>query len=106
MAPIGSQEVAQLGGVALLEWVWSWGRCGLVGVNVALEEVWPWKRRCSLGGESVCYWGTGFEVSSTQARPSVSLFLLTVDPNVEISATSPAQCLTICPVLLTVMTKD
>jgi len=46
------QEVALLGGVALLEKVWPcWRRCGLVGGGVALlEGVWPYWRRCGLIG--------------------------------------------------------
>jgi hypothetical protein len=36
----------------------------------------------------------GFEVSNAQAKPSVSLFLLSADQDVELSATlSPASCL-------------
>jgi hypothetical protein len=35
----------------------------------------------------------GFEVSDAQATPSVSLFLMSADQNVELSATSPMQCL-------------
>jgi hypothetical protein len=38
----------------------------------------------------------GFGVSNAQARPSVSVFLLPVDPDVELSATSPAPCLPAC----------
>ena len=39
--------------------------------------------------------GRGFEVSDVQARCSVSLslFLLPADPDVELSAPSPAPCL-------------
>ena len=40
----------------------------------------------------------GFDVSKTQARPSVSLFLflLLVNPDIEYSAPSPALCLPKC----------
>jgi hypothetical protein len=38
----------------------------------------------------------GFEVSKVQARPSGSLFLLSADPDVELSASSPASCLPAC----------
>lgn len=37
--------------------------------------------------------GVGSEVSN--ARPNVSLFLLPADPNVELSVTSPALCLSV-----------
>ena len=38
--------------------------------------------------------GVGFEVSEAQARPSAHfLFLLPTDPDVELSAPSPAPCL-------------
>jgi hypothetical protein len=33
--------------------------------------------------------GVGFEVSEAPARPSLTLFLLSLDPDVEVSATSP-----------------
>lgn len=48
-------------------------------------------RRCSLAGGSVSL-EEGFEISNVQVKPSVSLFLLPVDPNVELSATSSALC--------------
>jgi hypothetical protein len=35
----------------------------------------------------------GFGVSDAQARPSVTLFLLPMNPDVELSAPSPARCL-------------
>lgn len=38
----------------------------------------------------------GYEVSKTQARPSVILFLLPDDPDVELSASFPAPCLPTC----------
>jgi hypothetical protein len=38
-------------------------------------------------------WRVGFEISKAQARPCVSLFLLPVDLNVKLSATSLALCL-------------
>jgi hypothetical protein len=42
--------------------------------------------------------GVDFRVSEAQARPSVSLslFLLPVDPDVELSATCPACCHASC----------
>ena len=40
--------------------------------------------------------GVGFEVSDVHARPNVSLILLLVEPEVELSATSPAPCLPAC----------
>jgi len=40
--------------------------------------------------EEVCHWGVGFGVSNAQAQPSVSLFLLPADADVEFSATSQA----------------
>jgi hypothetical protein len=56
-------------------------RCGLVGVGVAFLE-------------EIRHWGVGFEVSDAQAKPSVSpLFLLPVDPDVELSAPFPTPCL-------------
>lgn len=38
--------------------------------------------------------GAGFEISDTQARPesSHSVFLLPLDPDIELSATSPVPC--------------
>ena len=51
-------------------------RCGHVGVGVALLE-------------EVCHWGVDLEVSEAQARPSVTLFLLLANPDVELSAPSP-----------------
>ena len=54
----------------------------------------------TLGGvallEEVCHWGAGFEVSEAQARPSIILFLLPVDQDVELSAPSLAPCLPAC----------
>ena len=38
----------------------------------------------------------GFEVSKTQARPSISLFLLPVDQDVKLSATSATFFLPVC----------
>ena len=40
---------------------------------------------CGLGEGSMSL-GVGFEVSNAQARPSVTLFLLPEDPDVELSA--------------------
>lgn len=54
--------------------------------------------------EEVCHggggWGVGGGVLNAQARPGVSLFLLPADPDVELSAASPAPCL---PYLLTTL---
>ena len=66
---LGSQGMALLGGVALLEWVWPcWRKCVTVEV--------------------------GFEVSYAQAMPSVthSLLLLPADQDTELLA-FPAPCL-------------
>lgn len=38
----------------------------------------------------------GFEVSKAQARLDGSLFLLSKDPDVKLSATCPARCLSAC----------
>lgn len=40
--------------------------------------------------------GVGFGVSEAQVRSSVSLFLLFVDPDIGLSATSSAPCLPAC----------
>ena len=40
--------------------------------------------------------GVGFEVSKAQARPSVTLVLLSVDQDVKLSATSSAPYLSLC----------
>ena len=48
----------------------------------------------------------GFEVSEAQARPSVALFLLPANPDVEFSATSPAPCLPHDAMLPTMMITD
>ena len=40
--------------------------------------------------------GLGFEVSEAQARPSISLFLLPDNLDVELSAPLPAPCLPVC----------
>ena len=37
--------------------------------------------------------GVGFGVSNAQVKPSISLFLLSADPDIELSAPSPAPCL-------------
>ena len=54
-------------------------RCGFVRVGVALLE-------------EGCHWGS-FWVSNAQVRPSVPLFLLPTNPDIGLSATSPAPCL-------------
>jgi hypothetical protein len=42
--------------------------------------------------------GVGFEVSNAQPRPSVSLFLLSADPDVELPVTSPiCLCAAVLP---------
>jgi len=87
---LGLQGVTLLGGVALLEWVWScWSGCGLVGVGVALLEwVWPCWGGCGLIGGSVTV-GAGFAVSYAQAIPSVEHVSFYCQ-DVELSAPSPA----------------
>lgn len=52
-------------------------------------------RKWALVGRSVSL-KVGSEVSKAQVRPSVSLFLLPVDLDIELLATSPAPCLTAC----------
>ena len=64
------------------------GGCGSLNVNGFLEltgKVWPYSRQCGLVEGSMSL-GVGFEVSNAQARPSVTLFLLPEDPDVELSA--------------------
>lgn len=75
-------------GVTIQEWVWScWSRCGLrvgvafVGLGVAFLE-------------KVCLWGAGAGALRLQKLKAV--FPMPVDPEVEISATSPAPCLPAC----------
>ena len=51
-------------------------------------------RRCTLIGGSVM--GVGFEVSDAQARPSVSLFLLPANLDVEFLVPSLAPYLPVC----------
>ena len=46
--------------------------------------------------KEVCHWGVGFRVSKVQVYPSVSLFLLPMNSDVELSAISPAPCLPVC----------
>ena len=46
--------------------------------------------------EEVCHWGVGFEVSDVQARPSVSHFLLSANPDIQFSTPTPAPFLTAC----------
>jgi hypothetical protein len=48
----------------------------------------------------------GFEVSEVQDKPSGSLFLLPEDPDVGLSATSPAAYLPTATMLPTMMTMD
>jgi len=57
------------------------GRCGLVGVGLALEEV--------------CHSGTSFWVSDAQVRPNIP-FPVTGDPDAELSASSLAPWLPAC----------
>jgi hypothetical protein len=59
------------------------GRCSLAGV------------KCDLVGRSMSL-EAGFEVSDAQAMPSVTLFLLPANPDVELSATCVAPCLPVC----------
>ena len=54
------------------------------------------RRRCGLVGGNVSL-GVGFELSEAQARPSVTLSSVNLD--VELSATAPAQC--VCVTLYT-----
>lgn len=53
-------------------------------------EAWPW-RKCVAAG-------AGFEVSDVQARSSMAhlLFLLSVNPDIELLVPSPAPCLSAC----------
>ena len=53
------------------------------------KDVWPCWNKCGLVGGSMPL-GLGFEVSKAQARPSGSLFLLSMDPDAELSAGSLA----------------
>ena len=46
--------------------------------------------------EEVCHWGAGLEVSKAQARPNDSLFLLSADSEVELSAPSLAPHFPAC----------
>ena len=65
-----AQGVALLGGVALLEWLW------------------PCWKKCVMN----------LEVSAAQAKLNAArcLFLLPVDPDIDLSAPSPAPCLPAC----------
>ena len=60
--------------------------CGLVGGSMSLE--------------------VDFEVKNSQARPSVTLFLLPSTPDIELLATSPVLCLPACCHALTMMIMD
>ena len=55
---------------------------------MCVREVWLCGSRCGLVGGSMSL-GMGFEVLK-------AFFLLPVDPDVELSATSPASCLPAC----------
>ena len=58
--------------------------------------MWPCKSRYGLVGGTVLL-GVVFEVAKAQARPYGSVsFWLSVDPDVELSATSLAPCLPAC----------
>ena len=59
------------------------------------EEMWPYLSRCGLTGGRVLL-EVGFGVSDGQARPNVTLFLLPENPDIELSAISPAPCLSGC----------
>lgn len=53
------------------------------------QEVWPCWGECGLDRGSVSL-RVGFAISRAQPRSCVSLFLLPVDPDLELSSTSPA----------------
>ena len=54
------------------------------------EEVWSYWSGCGLvRGRMSLRWALG--VSKAQVRPSDSLFLLPLDPEIELSATMPAS---------------
>lgn len=72
---------------------------------MVLFVVWPCWSRYDLVGGSVSQ-RVGFEVSEAQARPSVALFLLPANPEVEFAATSPALCLPHDDMLPTMMIMD
>ena len=72
---------------------------------MVLFVVWPCWSRYDLVGGSVSQRG-GFEVSEAQARPSVTLFLLPANPDVELSATFPALYLPHDAMLPTMMIMD
>ena len=59
------------------------GRCGLIGVGVALLE-------------EVGYWGRTFEVSEVQVCLVYLSRILSADQNVGLSVPSPAPCLPPC----------
>jgi hypothetical protein len=52
-------------------------------------------RRCVLSGGKLSQ-EVEFGISEAHARPRVYFFLLPVDPDVELLATSPAPCLPVC----------
>ena len=59
------------------------GRCGLVGVGVALLKV-------------VCHWGWALGFQKLKPGPAISLFLLSAHPDIELSANFPAPCVPEC----------
>jgi len=81
-----AQGVVLLGGVALLEWEWSCcSGCGLGVIAVLLEWVWPWSG-CGLVG------GMGIETLLLTIWETVCSWL-PLDEDVELSAPFPAPCL-------------
>jgi hypothetical protein len=47
--------------------------------------------------EEVCHWGWALRFQMlNQASPGGVLFLLSLDPDVDLSATSPAPCMPVC----------
>ena len=69
--------------LVIMEWHNLRIRSSVVGVGMApLEEV--------------CHWGVGLDRSKVSARPSVTLILMPVDQDTELSATSPAPYLHAC----------
>ena len=70
--------MASIEGVALLEWAWPcWSGCGL-GVGVVLLK-------------KVCHCEA--ETGALRFQKLKAVFPMPVDPDVELSATSPAPCL-------------
>lgn len=78
--------VVQIGIVPIGSYIWMLNHQGVVVLRI---------RRYGLVRIDVTFFGgnvplrVGFGVSKAQARPSGSLFLLPVDPDIELSANSP-----------------